>query len=331
MNEVLSILKDVTINADLKTIVKYHPASAVYLNDKTKIEYITTIPLKFSYREIEGEQIFLPDYHYADIADTNLPEEGHDNNILAMVKNLIELEWGYYKTYYVIDETKGTNINLHSHVIKQLEELKVLVTILEQNKVNDVSGQLRLTELKPIEQGKLKRYNVEGIQVEFSDDTEKLEVIRLMANNRIKELSKPEYHFYNFKSEEFTEYSSTQLQKSIDRMALPFRDFRAQWLFCKLVCQTVLNYIKGEMIWNQGEIMITEQQGVFIHSLLCLFNLIDPVQEDKNVTPRDKAKYIRTYFRKDLADKDEAFIEFIKVENETKIKFNDNQWFKVTQ
>jgi hypothetical protein len=122
-----------------------------------------------------------------------------------------------------------------------------------------------------------------------------------------------------------------QLQEAIDRMALPFRDFRAKWLFCKLVCVTVLEYLKGEMEWNQGDVMVTENQGVFIHTLLCLFNLIDQEQESKNVTPRDRAKYVRTFFRKDLANNDEAFIEFKKVRNADNIKFNDNQWFKVTR
>jgi len=114
-------------------------------------------------------------------------------------------------------------------------------------------------------------------------------------------------------------------------MALPFRDYRAKWLFCRHVSKTVLQYLKGEMEWNQGNIDVTENQGVFIHTLLSLFDLIDIEQELKNITARDKAKYVRSLFRSDLKDKDEEFIRFTKTRDCTDFKFDDNQWFRVTQ
>lgn len=329
MSNLIPKVIEVTVKPDLNTIIKYHPASKIYLDINKEEEYSATFRLKLMVSEIDGEHIPIADYKYAEIVARTLPDSKHENDLLVLVRNMLELEWAYFETYYVLDENKEQYINLHTKVTAILEELKVLHTMREANNVGKIYGQLDLTENKDF--GKInKQYIVPGIQLGFSSKQDITAVIDILANNRLKELATPEYYFFDF-HEELSDCTPEKIQAAIDRMKQPFREFRAKWLFRKYVAETILNFIKGEMNFNQGDVLITENQGVLIHTLFCLFNLIDPEQEMKNVTARLKAKYIRTLFRRDLQNNDEQFVKIEDIQNYTKIKLNDNQWFRLTR
>jgi hypothetical protein len=329
MTNTKAAFQELTIKPDLHKLIKYHPASAVFLKDDPNVEYVTSFEVKVLLEEINGEYFLADDYQYAKIIDECMPASGHDANLLGLVKNLIELEWGYYLSYYILDESSQTHKNQYAHATKLLQELKIMFQIIEEKKTQDVCGKLQLREFKLIGR-KLKAYNVPTMQIDFEGEDECLAIMELLINRRIKTLYKPEYSYYPFNVQEFDHYSSTSIQGAIDRMKQSFRDFRAQWLFCKLVCEKALAYLKGEMQWNQGGVDITENQGVVIHTLLALFNLIPPDQELLNNTKRLKAKYIRTFFRKDLADNEEAFHKFVNVTNGPEIDEKEKVWLRAT-
>lgn len=328
MSNTKAAFPELTIKPDLERIIKYHPASGVFLSHDGTSEYMTTFTVKILLEERNGIDYIHPDYNYAHVLDSSLPAEGHDGSLLVLVKNLIELEWGYYLSYYKLDEASQIHINHHKHATKLLQDLKILFQIIEEKKTQNVSGKLQLREMKSVGR-KLKAYNVPGMQIDFEDEDECLAVMQVLINRRIKTLYKTEYYFFPFNVQDFDDYNSLAIQAAIDRMCLPFRDFRAQWLFQRLVCEKVLAYLKGEMQWNQEDHDVTEAQGVIIHTLLALFNLIPEDQELLNDTPRKKAKYVRTFFRKDLADNEEAFHKFVKVSRGPKLNEKESGWFKV--
>lgn len=310
MSQPISIITEVTVNADLNKIIKYHPSSSIFLNEKSAIEYVSTFNIKMLLMEENGQLVPKSDYRYSEIVDLCLPESTHENTLLVLVKNMIEINWGYYTSYFLVDDDGKQLINLHEEIKAKLEELKILTLIKEGDNFKDVETKIKLRETISIDRNTSRRYDVKGMQVELLNAEENKEITELLIRNRIIELCKPDYKFYPLHDVEILDWSSIEIEKAIFRMKQPFRDYRAQWLFCKSVSETVLKFLKGEMEWNQGNIDITDKQGIFIYTLLILFHLLDPVEELKFKSNRDKAKYIRSFFRKDLINIEERFYEF---------------------
>lgn len=306
--EYIAQLIDLTVNADLSKIIKYHPASKIYL-DVDKPEYKTSFQVKMLLMEVNGELTPHPDYIYSKIVDKTGINPSHENTLLVLVKNMIEIEWGYYASYFSKDDHGKLLINQHTEIKDLLHDLKVLKIQKENNTI--VETKLTQKEYGSLPSQDPKRlYNSDGMQVDVSSRIENLQIIDLLFNNRIEALKDPVYPIFHYSSTPIEEWSIEQIEEAIDYVSQPFKDYRALWLFGKFVTETVLAYLKGEIEWNQGDTEITEKQGVFIYTLLLLFHLLKPDEELKFKSDRDKAKYVRSFLRKDTKDNKEQFFKF---------------------
>lgn len=299
MNNLIALELDLKIKADLKTIIKYHPASTIYLTKENALEYWKVVNIRILQEKEETEFNPIPDYRYEDIINRTLPDLSHSNTLLALVQHLIEIDWGFHTQSFVKDEDGRLLLNEYDELRQILNELRTLVSILDKEDILQVRTKVQLAETKPFGD-RPKVYDVKEMGVQILHSNENKEIIQLLVKNRIDRLLKFHYDLFPYENFHEIDWTLERIEDGIAKLAQPFPDYRARWLFCKRVSETVLDYLKGEMDWNQGDIEVTEKQGVFIHTLLALFNFIEIDQELKNKTDRDKAKYIRSFFRKDI-------------------------------
>jgi len=310
-------LQKLEVSADLNRIIKYHSASKIYLNKQTALNYRSVVEVKWIVENIDKvmndpnkENLTIhPDYRYADIVDKILPDPSHENTLLVLVKNMIEIEWSYYASYFSKDEKGKFLINQHAEIKGLLQDLRVLKLQQESNTIIETKLTQREYGTAP-DQESNRLYNVKHMQVEVVNREENLEIVNLLFKNRVNALRNPTYPIFTNSEKNIENWSITEIDKAISDVSQPFRDYRALWLFGKLVTETVLAYLKGEMNWNQGDTEITEKQGVYIYTLLVLFHLLKPEEELKFKSDRDKARYVRSFLRKDTKDTEESFYKF---------------------
>lgn len=316
MQEINVINTEAEIIVNLDKIIKYHQGSKLYLHDSNdNTNYKTDITIKSIIEKSEGNSAIKKDYLYFEIADRFLPDNTHKYNLLGLVKNLIELEWGYYLTHKKEGKNEINELKILSSIIK---ELKILLNLIhEKNNIN-VETLINLKENKSF--GKIyKRYDVPGMQIKLERPYENKQIIELLIRNRKTELIElAQIHLPNIDFNSLN-WSDSDLDEILEMTNQPFRDFRAVWLFGKLVSESILNYLKGEIDWKQGDIEITKDQGVIIYTLLIIFNLIDFEVEKEHlkngIDDTGKAKYIRSYFRKDLKNSEEMFYTILESRN----------------
>lgn len=309
--KVARVKAEVTVNLD--TIIKYHPSSNIYLNNRdSNPEYTTEIEIIGVMEKSGAEYIINDAYKYTDIVEKLLPDPSHKFNLLVLVHHLIEIEWGYYKSYTLPTNKAEQDFNEHQQMVALLKQLKVLHKLLENQNIRNIETKIQLQESKSF--GDIKKiYDVKGMQVITLDPDENRQIIQFVIANRKQELKG--YYQLHLPMVEFDTivWTEEEIDKLINVIQQPFRDFRALWLFGKLVSEKVLCYLKGELTWDQGDIEITKDQGVIIYTLLAVFQIIDPELEKehikKKINDAEKAKYIRSFFRKDLKNADETFYE----------------------
>lgn len=320
MENVKAIKLEAEISADLNTIIKYHPASRIFLEHLPPGQtYRTTIELKGIVETSEQGYVLKDDYKYSNIyerATINIhprPDLIHESNLLVLVKHLIELEWNYYSSHNIPDEVGNFVLNERARMGELLEELKILYAFLEKDNPRNLQTKLQLRETKSFGD-RNKTYDVTGMQVTIANSPdESIAITNLLIANRKAELKELyRLHFPMVDFEDIT-WDPTWIEETIAQLKQPFRDFRAIWLFGKLVSEKVLDYLKNEMEWNQGSTEITKEQGVIIYTLLSIFHLLDLDEELKFKDDAGKAKYIRSFFRKDIKDLEEKFYEIRKI------------------
>lgn len=299
MNNLVALPLEFKIQADLKTIIKYHSASSLYFTKKNELEYWKVVKVKVLQGEEDTEFNPIKDYRYEEIANRILPDPSHSNTLLALVQHLVEIDWEWHAQSFIKDDHGALVHNEYDGLRQILNELKTLVSMLDNEGIAQIRTKVQLTETKPFGD-KAKVYDVKGMGIQIFHSNENKEIVQLLIKNRIANLRR--FHIDLFFSENFAEidWNLEKINEAIALLTPSFQAYRANWLFCKLVSETVLKYLKNEMEWNQGDVEVTEKQGVFIHTLLALFNFIELEQELKNKTDRDKAKFIRSFFRKDI-------------------------------
>ncbi|RZK27255.1 MAG: hypothetical protein EOO43_00090 [Flavobacterium sp.] len=318
MEEFGTDTRKLQLTADLKTIIKYHPASKLYLNDTTTETYTSTAKVKLVAKKGADGKFSNPvsDYDLDTVILKALPKpysnefrDEHEANLLVLVKNLIQFEWEYFETFYKTNIETKTTSNLHATVTDHLKELKILYSILEEKQTSDVVTKLNLTYIDEFK----KRKNVTDKQVISSDEEESKQIIQLLIDNRLRLLMNPEYFYYQFNGIE--DLTSKEFELAINRMEEPFKYHRGEFLFTKYIAQVITDYLKNEINWGTLYIGISEAQASIIYTLLLVFNILNPNEYEYERSDRDKAIYIRSLFRNDLKNNGEQFFKFTDVIN----------------
>lgn len=315
MTEILYHLKDFDIEADLNTIIKYHPASKAFLNKKTAMKYSKKVYLHIK-GTIENKK-FIPhsDYDYIAITNNILPDPSKRFTLLALVSNLIEFEWQRFKNY---------------EMIPVLEELKLLLEIRKNDKYDSLYTKLALTEPNKLKPGK-ERLDVEAMKIVSKEPYENKQIVDLMINNRIDKLFSTDNSFYDFQYLDRSIHPNSIItlelvNKFLSELKYKSITFKATD-FAKLISKTVIIFLKNEMDWKQGTVEITKGQGVIIYTLLMLFKHIDPTLINAHNTDTSKAKYVRTFLlNPEKMDKQE-FIQLTGVKKSKSKRYN-NQLLK---
>ena len=316
--------RDLSIKADLNKIIKYHPASKIYLNQNTEKDYQSIVSVKVIAKVTDTTEEILPDYNYTAVSMKASLSKEDSFNLLVLVKNMIQMEWGYFETFYKKQERPRKDINLHATIIKHLQELQILTSILEEGETDQVVTKLNTT--KTDDYG--RRLNADK-QVVSSSPTESKQIIELMIENRIQLLSNPEYAYYQFHT--ITTLNSQQLSEAIKSMSEPFDYLNAQSLFCKYVVETLIDYLKTEVEQEESYNGFSESQGALMYTLLVVFNLINPKVErnnDKQKSDRQKANYIHSLLKEE--NKDKNFFRFDDVTEWKELTFDQSIWYKKT-
>jgi len=289
MSEFESLIKRVRVYADLPTIIKYHPASAIYLNEVTQKEYFKYIYLKPLLKKSKplGEVTAVHAFNNELEFDTESP---HSNNLLVMVKNLIEVEWQYHQVHLSILESP---VAVES--TRLLNELKNLFKMLEEvgkTKFNDETTGINKKERK------LKGDSFKGnLNLVHLESQEELDIIELLIQNRQRKLNDPQTHSLPYHSIEYPTNTNT-VEVALKLMQAPFKRQRMQKAFLKLVIEKIHAYFIGEIEPDRDDkIEIPKDEGVLIFFILSVFNLLDHQVEMNNATSRDQAVYVRSLLR----------------------------------
>jgi len=306
-------IREIRVPADLKTIVKYHPASEVFMNDKNALGYLQRIKI---YILPIDESTAYPAYAYNDIVDKTFPDfadkSKHQNNILAMVGNLIELEWNFViesrmrvQVLNSIDE----EINISEHALSTLQSLNSLLEI----KHSLIQGtEIIINPKMSISPQNSKNSLMKNLQIKISANlSEKTQIINLLIKNRIDELNNPLYTFLNFNFSSQRNVSLNNIQRLIKQISFTKTFEDLEYLFKKRVSHLLLFYMRVEMGWHNKKEKLTEAQGEFIYTVLLLFNLMKPEALIGHHNPRKKTNYVWTFFKNDAKYKDVKFPQII--------------------
>ncbi|SES06340.1 hypothetical protein [Pedobacter rhizosphaerae] len=305
------------IIADLDIIAKYHSGSKALLHpDKPNI-----LSTKANIRLLigkEGDKLSLvDDFNIAKVVLETGLEHSHVQNLFVLTRNMIDIEWGYYKTHFTSEDTN--EINLHSRLRILISELKILKEQLEGRGILETKIKLR----QLMNNGKsMVPYDVPNMGVTIDSKEENLEIIKLVLLNRFRQITELSYLYLHITTEEPSKWSADIIEQMLEYFYQPFSDARAKWLFGRYATQNIIAYLKAETNFHKEDIEVTQQQGVLIYTLFLLFGLIDIKIEDgipEFKSDRDKAKLIRSFLRQDLKDKEIEFYNlmftFFPVEN----------------
>ncbi|MBB6236917.1 hypothetical protein HDC90_001534 [Pedobacter sp. AK013] len=303
------IIEPITgINANLDLIAKYHNGTKILLNPNQENKVKTQVDLKLMFAtDNNGESKIVNDYHYGKIVAETLPDVNHAGNLLVLARNMMDIDWLYYQNH-TAETIEGSDINLHSELEQLLKDLKVLK--LQTASDGILQTKVKLRELRKVGKSEVP-YDVEDMGVTVYNLHENKEIVTLLLNNRLKLISELDYLYVPLIDTTPNEWKISDIDELLAYLKQPFPDYRAKWLFGRYATQTILTYLKGEMDWNQGDVEVTQNQGVLIYTLLLLFGVvhldIDEANNPKYKSDRDKAKLIRSFLRQDLKDKEVEF------------------------
>lgn len=297
------------INADLDVIAKYHNGTKSFVDSSKNNTITSPADIKLMFATHGEETMLVDDYNYGKIANETLPDLSHTGNLLILVRNIVDMDWGYYSSY-TSETIQGDSINLHSELEQLLTELKILK---EQAKSDEIlQTKVKLRELRQVGKNQVP-YDKPDMAVTVNSLDENKEIITLLINNRVKQISSLDYLYLHLTEKLPKDWEVTDIDNILEYVKQPFPDYRAKWLLGRYATQTILAYLKGEMDWNQGNIDVTQSQGVLIYTLLLLFGIVQlDIEDDKPrfLSDRDKAKLIRSFLREDLKSKE---VEFYKL------------------
>lgn len=296
------------ITADLAIIAKYHKGTKSLIDSENNNTVTAQANIKLMFAKHGDEAQLVDDYNYGKIAKETLPDLSHAGNLLILVRNIIDMDWGYYSSY-TAETVQGDSINLHSELEQLLTELKILKEQAESDEI--LQTKVKLRELRPVGKTQVP-YDKPDMAVTVNSLDENKEIITLLINNRVKQISSLDYLYLHLTEKLPKDWEISDIDYVFEYVIQPFPDNRAKWLLGRYATQIILAYLKGEMDWNQGDIDVTQSQGVLIYTLLLLFGIVQlDIEEDrpKFLSDRDKAKLIRSFLREDLKSKE---IEFYK-------------------
>lgn len=299
----------IDIPADLAVIAKYHNGTKSLVDPSNNNKITTQADIKLLLAEKGKETLLVDDFNYGKIANEILPDINHAGNLLVLVRNILDMDWGFYSSY-TVETIRGHSINLHSELGQLLKELKILK---EQAKSDGIlQTKVKLRELKQVGKSQVP-YDKLGMGVTINSLEENKEIITLLINNRLKQISSLNYLYLHLTDKLPSEWGVSDIDNILEYVKQPFPDYRAKWLLGRYATQTILAYLKGEMDWNQGNVDVTQSQGVLIYTLLLLFGIIElDIEDDKPkfLSDHNKAKLVRSFLREDLKNKE---VEFYKI------------------
>ena len=290
------VQNNLSIAPNLLNIIPYHPASQVFWQDEPKKPFSKSVQIKVLFHEIDGLLVEHPNYKYQDIINNIVGNDQHTNNLLVLIQNLIEIEGSHYSSYTLSDLKGVPNLNLHLEIITILKDIIVINSMLELGDMSDVQNKVKARE---------KGIDIKGMMVEIHRPEEKLQILHLMKGNRIALLQDYTYPIMSYfkgtdglKVEDLHNIGSDKIQEVIDRLEQSFKDKdnEPQKLFLALVVKTITEYLKEEIVWPRPK-ELTDEKCSIIHTLLCIFGLIDYSNAVILIHKREKAEYIRTLAR----------------------------------
>jgi hypothetical protein len=294
------------INADLDIVAKYHNGTKTHLHpDKSNIVH-TTANIRLLYK-IDGEEEYITnDFDIGRVTSKVQLEESHIQNLFVLLRNMNDVEWGYYQAYFSSDDAIN-GVNLNAELKSLITDLKILKAQLATDGI--LETKIKLRELKKVGKSEVP-YDVRGMGIMVNGLDENKQLIKVILENRIKQIQDISYLYYHITDSHPSGWNDDLTDKILEYLAQPFPDYRARWLFGRYATQKILSYLKGETNMHQKDIDVTQSQGVLIYTLFLLFGVIDIKFEEERPLPksdRDKAKLIRSFIRQDLKDKDVEF------------------------
>ncbi|MEJ7557094.1 MAG: hypothetical protein WKF66_02225 [Pedobacter sp.] len=168
---------ELSVSADLEVIKKYHPSSDAYNRfsniDNDPVPGFHTSLNLYLVSDVESDQL-LPTFRYYEITELYGLNKIHADNMLAMVQNAINIELGGWK-----DHISDNQLNIHQRILKDLQELHVLVSLLEEPENDAIQ-----IVLKHRHNGK----DIPGLRVELEGHSEKISLLKPLIKNRINYL-----------------------------------------------------------------------------------------------------------------------------------------------
>jgi len=296
------------ITADLDIIAKYHNGTKSLIDSENNNTVTAQAHIKLMFAKHGDEAQLVDDYNYGKTASETLPDISHAGNLLVLVRNILDMDWGFYSSYNM-ETIQGDSINLHSELEQLLTELKILK---EQSKSEGIlQTKVKLRKLNQVGNSEVP-YDIANMGVIINSLDENKEIITLLINNRLKQISSFDYLYTHLFQTLPIDWEISDIDTILKYVKQPFPDYRAKWLLGRYATQTILAFLKGEMDWNQGNKDVTQSQGVLIYTLLLLFGIVQlDIEDDKPkfLSDRDKAKLIRSFLREDLKNKE---VEFYK-------------------
>jgi hypothetical protein len=236
---------------DLHKIIKYHPASKIYLELKTRESYTTTVNLFIIATKVKKDYFPIPDYDIKRVFATFLPSnvttedfKYHMNNIIVMVKNMVVAEWSYYKSYSEDFGNEPYSDNPHEriiHILKQMLEVAILYEKL------NVETQGEKSEMKIDVTFRMdpKLKEKEKLNLNFLSIKEKLGQLKFLFIILKKRLVK-QMEILPIQSLASLRINSISIENHIKKLKQPFKDKSALRLFSKFVCETIREYMVDE-------------------------------------------------------------------------------------
>lgn len=252
-----------------------------------------------------------PDYKFQDLAQILNISDEHQNNILAIVSNMIEFGWNAalnlaYNTSSK-DHTEPDFVNLDGEILSHLQViLNLLVT-----KEHFFSESEILFNPKTILEGKYGKSSlVKEQQVKVKEDKYlKKELIDYTIKYHLEQLSSPIFDYIHHQLPDFPDLTISNIGELLSSFAPSITQEELKHRFIKDVCDTVLRYLKDEADSKAVGANLSKEQGELIYSLLLLFNMVTLDHHKLHDTPRNKAKYITTFFKTDSDSKRRTFLQ----------------------
>ncbi|WP_029275270.1 MULTISPECIES: hypothetical protein [Pedobacter] len=294
------------INADLNIIAKYHDGTRSLLNPNKSNIINATANIRLLYK-IDGEEAYITnDFNIGKVTHKVQIEESHLQNLFVLLRNMNDVEWGYYQAHFSSDDAIN-GINLNAELKSLITDLKVLKAQLSTDEI--LETKIKLRELKKVGKSEVP-YDVRGMGVTVNGLDENKQLIKVILKNRIKQIQDISYLYYHITDSHPSGWNDDLTDEILEYLQQPFPDYRARWLFGRYATQKILAYLKAETTLQEKDIEVTQSQAVLIYTLFLLFGVIDiKIENDIPVSKsdRDKAKLIRSFLRQDLKDKEVEF------------------------